>query len=477
MSTRLEAKEFLKHVERVNIFGRLNKDEKNKLAESLQVMTFNKGDFILEQGEKGQGRKLYMLIEGEVMVLKGEQEDRKKATTSQTPSFGNLMQAEGTPQEASIKVISDSAKALWLDAKSFEILFGSLDLIAGSKDKVEWSEKKQAAEKKVTKTASASRIHFKDLKELGLLGCGGFGAVSLVEDTKTGNLYALKQLSKGYVVKTKMETSVMCEKNVQMLCDSPFIIRLYETFNSKQSLYFLLEIAIGGELYSTYNRKQLWGNSACCKFYVAGTALAFDHMHFRKIIYRDLKPENILMNEKGQVKLTDMGLAKISVGKTFTTCGTPEYFAPEVIASTGHTHAVDWWTLGILTFELMTGGTPFEGRTPMIMYAEINKGIEQVRFPKMDQRITSFVKSLCHAIANERLPMKKGGFENVKKHEFFVRFSWEDMENLTMKAPYIPTVKGMKDKSNFFTSEDEIPPQISYHDPGTGWDKDFATST
>eukprot|EP00930_Biecheleria_cincta_P015322 TRINITY_DN12819_c0_g1_i2.p1 TRINITY_DN12819_c0_g1~~TRINITY_DN12819_c0_g1_i2.p1 ORF type:complete len:169 (-),score=28.61 TRINITY_DN12819_c0_g1_i2:426-932(-) len=159
------------------------------------------------------------------------------------------------------------------------------------------------------------------------------------------------------------------------------------------------------------------------------------------------------------------------------TAAIKEYFAPEVIASTGHTHAVDWWTLGILTFELMTGSPPFEGRTPMLMYAEINQGIDKVKFPKMDPRIMTFIKSLCHAVPSERLAMKKGGFKNIKNHEFFTRFSWDDMENLKMKAPYIPSVKSPKDKSNFFTSEDELPPQIPYQDPGTDWDKDFATST
>merc|ERR1712048_575368 len=99
-------------------------------------------------------------------------------------------------------------------------------------------------------------------------------------------------------------------------------------------------------------------------------------------IFRDLKPENLLLNDKGQVKLTDMGLAKVVVGKTYTTCGTPDYFAPELIASKGHTHAVDWWTLGILTFELMVGHPPFESATPMQIYQKVTKGIDEVAFPR-----------------------------------------------------------------------------------------------
>merc|ERR1712241_376841 len=142
----------------------------------------------------------------------------------------------------------------------------------------------------------------------------------------------------------------MNEKNILSMTNSEFIIKCYETYNGAQSLYFLLEPALGGELYATYNRKGMHGQENHARFYVAGTVFAFEHCHTRHIIYRDLKPENLLLTDTGHIKLTDMGLAKFVIGKTFTTCGTPDYFAPEVIGSTGHTSAVDWWCLGILVF-------------------------------------------------------------------------------------------------------------------------------
>lgn len=159
--------------------------------------------------------------------------------------------------------------------------------------------------------------------------------------------------------------------------------RLYETYNDEQTMYFLLEPALGGELYATYNRRDFYGKESHAKFYVAGVVYAFEHMHGRKIIFRDLKPENLLLNETGHVKVTDMGLAKVVVGKTYTTCGTPDYFAPEMIQSCGHTRALDWWTLGILLFELMCGRPPFESATPMQTYQKVVKGgINRVVFPK-----------------------------------------------------------------------------------------------
>ena len=134
--------------------------------------------------------------------------------------------------------------------------------------------------------------------------------MELFEHKKTGNTYAMKALSKGYVVKTGMQESVMNEKTILMMTNSPFIIRLFECYNGAQSLYFLLEPALGGELYATYNRKGFHGSEKHAKFYIAGTVFAFEHLHERHIIYRDLKPENLLLNELGQIKLTDMGLAK-----------------------------------------------------------------------------------------------------------------------------------------------------------------------
>jgi len=263
---------------------------------------------------------------------------------------------------------------------------------------------------------------------------------------------------------------------VQIMCDSPFIVKLYETYNGEQSLYFLLELALGGELYATYNKKGLWGNEDCAKFYVAGTVFAFEHLHSKKIIFRDLKPENLLLNDQGHVKLTDMGLAKVVIGKTYTTCGTPDYFAPELIASKGHTIAVDWWTLGVLNFELLAGHPPFESATPMQIYSKVKKGINKVTFPrKCKGKVETLIKGLCHASPSERLPMKKGETKNIKTQQWYADFDWDAFEKQKMSPPYKPTVKNKKDIANFSARKEDMPPQINYKDPKTGWENGFAT--
>ncbi|CAE7190112.1 Prkg1 [Symbiodinium necroappetens] len=284
-------------------------------------------------------------------------------------------------------------------------------------------------------------------------------------------------LSKGFVVKSGMQKSVMSERDVQLACDSSFIIKVYETFNSSEHLYFLLECALGGELYATYNKKGLTGKEGHAKFYVAGVVVAFEHLHSKKIVFRDLKPENLLLNDHGHLKLTDMGLAKVVIGKTFTTCGTPDYFAPEMIASKGHTLAVDWWTLGVLGYELMCGNPPFEAEQVMQTYQKIKKGIAQVGFPpRCRGRCEDLIKNLCQKDPSERLPMRSGGIENIKKHIWYEGFDWQSFESLKMETPYKPEVKSKTDIANFSARDADRPPQVKYKDDGSGWDASFATS-
>jgi len=467
---------YVKYLDKVSILDPLKDAEKKQLAEALTDFAFAEGETIFEQGEKGV--LFYILIDGAVTVLKdGKEVSKLTATKDSAQFFGEAALLSNEPRGATIKVTSASATTLAVDKASFDMLLGPLEELKKRGKEGSATVSKKGAVGVVDKSRFG-KIFRKDLKRLGLLGCGGFGAVEMVEHTKSTECYALKALSKGYVLKTGMQKSVMSEKDVQLMCDSVFIVKLYETYNGEQSLYLLLELALGGELYATYNKKGLWGNDKCAKFYVAGTIFAFDHLHERKIIFRDLKPENLLLNDFGHVKLTDMGLAKVVVGKTFTTCGTPDYFAPELIASKGHTEAVDWWTLGILNFELLAGHPPFESASPMQIYQKVTKGINKVQFPKACKSVVeSLIKGNCHANPSERLPMKKGGLDNVKKHDWFKGFDWEQFEACKMDAPYKPAIKNKKDMGNFSARKEDMPPQVPYKDPKNGWDKDFATGT
>lgn len=446
-----------------SLFDFLNEDEKLNIARALIERTCPKGEQIIEQGAAGDA--FYVLYDGQVEVVK----DGTRVSTltgdrgqNEAPIFGERALLTNEPRAATVTVTSDTATVLYMDKASFQMVLPHMNAFGRQK-------------RTSSRCSFKQTIRWDDIQDLGMLGCGGFGAVSLVEHQQTKAVYALKALSKGYVVKSGMQKSVLTEKTIQhMLNDSEFIVKLLETYNRDQSLYFLLELAGGGELYATYNRKGLHGSLRHAQYYVAGTVFAFEHMHQKKVIHRDLKPENLLLTDEGHVKLADFGLSKIVAGKTFTTCGTPDYFAPELINKSGHTFAVDWWTLGVLTFELMAGYTPFHASSPAQMYAKVIKGISTVTFPaKLGPVFKDFVSDLCKQDPSLRLPMLKGGSANIKDHSWYAGFDWKAMQDLSLKPPYFPPAKNLKDKVQQGL---QMPPQVPYKDDDSGWDADFATS-
>mmetsp|Transcript_52383 Transcript_52383/g.125125 ORF Transcript_52383/g.125125 Transcript_52383/m.125125 type:complete len:806 (-) Transcript_52383:34-2451(-) len=483
-------KTYVGYLNKVEVLKPLNEDEKLQIAKALQEMHFTKGETIIEQGE--EGRDFFILYSGELTVIKdGATQATLTASDAKCQTFGERALLRKEPRAATVKVTSDEARALKLDKDTFEALVGPLAEIKEGKRRRGTATMAGDAPANPAQTEGKAKkrefgiIKRKELKSLSLLGCGGFGAVKLVQHTTTKNCYALKEVSKGFLVQQNMQVRAMREKDVQMMCDSNFIVKLYETYTDSQTLFLLLELALGGELFYTYFRKGFHGSEKHARFYVAGTGLAFEHMHERHIVYRDLKPENILLNDQGQLKITDMGLAKVVMGKTFTTCGTPEYFAPELIASTGHNQAVDWWALGILLFELMAGHTPFEASKKdkqdsdiMQIFTNIKKGIQKVTFPShFNSNLIDLVSRLCSKEPSLRPPMRKGGLKNLKSHAWYEGFAWETLISQTMEPPYKPKVKSPTDVTHFRVSKEDMPPQIPYKDDKSGWDKGFATST
>ncbi|CAL1171544.1 unnamed protein product [Cladocopium goreaui] len=217
-----------------------------------------------------------------------------------------------------------------------------------------------------------------------------------------------------------------------------YVVRLLATYNGREHVYFLLEAALGGELFTTYERLKLYGSEVHARFYVACVTEALAHLHEKNVIYRDLKPENLLLDVKGFCKVTDMGLAKITTSPTFTMVGTPDYMAPEVIDQTGHTKSVDWWTLGVLLFELLAGHAPFESKTGNAQetYGLVKRGIETVHFPSsVKLQAAALVRNLCHRSPEVRLrtPM-------LREHQFFKSFDWPGLQQLRMTPPLVPQV-------------------------------------
>jgi len=371
--------EYERYLNSVPILAPLLAEEKLALAKALEETQLARDEVIMQQGEPGSS--MYLLYDGEVKIMKDGQEVARLVASEAggvAEIFGERALLTSEPRAATVVVTSEVAKLLVLDRGSFNSLLGPLQDLIDHKRSPTVGLSSGPMQHRVQKKTT-EQILKQDLRKIGLLGCGDFGVVELWEHTKTGESYALKSLSKGNIVKMRQQQAIMNAKNILIMTDSPFVVKVHATYNSAQTLDFLLEPALGGELFATYNRRNLYGQVEHAKYYAAGVVFAFQHLHERHILYRDLKPENLLFTEKGHIKLTDMGLAKFAIGKTYTTCGTPDYFAPEIVSSSGHTKAVDWWTLGILLFELLSGEPPFLDDQPMDTYRKGHAGHRQGR--------------------------------------------------------------------------------------------------
>lgn len=283
--------------------------------------------------------------------------------------------------------------------------------------------------------------------------CGAFGTVTL-EQAPNRKHYALKAISKGLIGSLKLERQVFRERDVLRMCDSDFVVRLFDTYSDDKYLYLLLEAVLGGELFALYTRNPTWRfDKRRTRFYSGSAALALQHMHSNNILYRDLKMENLLVDEKGRCKITDLGLAKVLTdGKAYTLCGTPEYLAPEILRGEGASFSADWWAFGVLLYELFTGHTPFLAHCAEELYANILRGttaqddgakechlyadimpVDRVtgepadRFSEVPSDARDLVLQLLHKVAEEdqvwfrgeKLGCRTTSFEKIKKDVFY----------------------------------------------------------
>jgi serine/threonine protein kinase len=280
----------------------------------------------------------------------------------------------------------------------------------------------------------------------------------------------MKQLKKSEIIRLKQVDHMMSEKGILKSMNHPFVVNMYGSFHDPRFLYLVLEYIVGGEFFTHLRRAGRFDNDTS-RFYSSQIVAIFEYMHGKNIIYRDLKPENILLTASGYLKLTDFGFAKIIDYRTYTLCGTPEYIAPEVLLNKGHGKPVDWWTLGILVYEMIVGYPPFVDEEPMGIYQKILSG--KIVFPKFfEKNAKVLVKKLLTADLGKRFGNLKNGVDDIKKCKWFSGLSWEALLKLEIPALYKPSVKSATDTSNFedYPDSTEMPPAISpQQDPFEGW--------
>jgi cGMP-dependent protein kinase len=405
-----------------------------------------KGETIIAQGAVNE--TFYLVKVGAVdVVTKGS--DGKAQTVKSLSGgeyFGERSLLKGEPAVASI-VATDATELMCLPKARFEELLGPMQAVL---------DRETARREAELKDASTVKISFADLDLRQVLGEGSFGCVRLVVHKASNAAYALKAMHKGHLISTNQVGNTVNEKRIMKMCDHPFILKCSGTFNQPKHVQLLLGLCPGGELFNLMSRV---GTLKADKtaMYVAMVASALGFLSARNIAHRDLKLENLLFDDKGYLKLVDFGFAKVVESRTWTFCGTPDYLAPEILSHAGHNFAVDWWTLGILTYEMLHGEPPFCEDDQMATFNRISRLDYRVK-PHVPAEAKDVITKLLVANPAKRLGMLAGAENDILGHKFC---SGVDMAKLLKREhpglPFVPKCKDPTDCSSF----DTYPPPSS----------------
>ncbi|XP_058509988.1 serine/threonine-protein kinase N1-like isoform X1 [Solea solea] len=311
---------------------------------------------------------------------------------------------------------------------------------------------------------SRGPLCLQDFRLMAVLGRGHFGKVLLSEYKRTGSLYAIKALKKGDIVARDEVESLMCEKRIFETVNGshhPFLVNLFACFQTPEHVCFVMEYTAGGDLMMHIHADVFSEPRAV--FYSACVVLGLQFLHDHNIVYRDLKLDNLLLDKDGFVKIADFGLCKEGMGfgdRTSTFCGTPEFLAPEVLTDTSYTRAVDWWGLGVLVYEMLVGESPFPGDDEEEVFDSIVN--DEVRYPRfLSTEAIGIMRRLLRRNPERRLGSGEKDAEDVKKQPFFRGMDWEALLQRKATPPFVPSIGGKEDVSNFDTEFTAEPPALT----------------
>ena len=300
-------------------------------------------------------------------------------------------------------------------------------------------------------------VSLKDFKIIKQIGKGSFGKVYLVYSKNFNQYFAMKVLNKKFISSEEQEEHTKTERIILEKIHNPFVISLKFSFQTERNLFLITDFVNGGEIYYLLQEKGKFSEELT-KFYICELIIALLYLHKQKIIYRDLKPENILINEDGHIKLCDFGLSKklnpysVSLSgfshteikntysnntKAYTLCGTKDYLAPEVVVGKGYDKNVDWWSLGVIMYEMLTGMLPF---------TEENNNINNVNIEKYKKTIFkhSALNNINYDLICKLLqlnPKKRLSDDKIKEHIYFNDVNWDLVYNKQINPPFIPKTK------------------------------------
>ncbi|XP_072396511.1 serine/threonine-protein kinase tricornered isoform X1 [Diabrotica undecimpunctata] len=332
-----------------------------------------------------------------------------------------------------------------------------------------------------------SRLGVEDFEPLKVIGRGAFGEVRLVQKKDTGHVYAMKILRKADMLEKEQVAHVRAERDILVEADHQWVVKMYYSFQDPINLYLIMEFLPGGDMMTLLMKKDTLSEDST-QFYITETALAIDSIHKLGFIHRDIKPDNLLLDAKGHLKLSDFGLCTglkkshrtdfyrdLSQAKpsdfiitsspmdskrraeswkknrralAYSTVGTPDYIAPEVFMQTGYGPACDWWSLGVIMYEMLIGYPPFCSENPQDTYTKVMNWRDTLVFPAevpiSEEAKDTIIKFCCEA--DRRLGSQKG-LEDLKLNQFFRGVDWEHIRERPAAIPV--EVKSIDDTSNF----------------------------
>lgn len=451
----------------------LNDVQLSKIIDSMEEVKYQDKDVIVREG--AEGNTFYIILKGEVLVTKNVNGHQKQ--------IRRMGKGEHFGEQALIREVLRTATCaadgpvtcFSIDKEVFEetIPVEHLELFDDSKV----MQEAQAP----PKSSPSSTLRFKDLVPVVYqegrfqgdpvtLGVGGFGRVELMTTVNHGKYYAMKRVSKKHIVVKRQEEHMLFEKKILKATQCDFIVRLHAAFKDTRYIYMVMEFCGGGEIWTKLKEVGRF-DEPITVFCTACVVEAYAYLHKKNIMYRDLKPENLMLDVKGYAKLVDFGFAKELVRgeKTYSFVGTPEYMAPEIIKNQGHDFAVDFWSLGILIFELLVGSPPFSSTEPQKIYAKILDGVLKYP-PYLSEASKSIISKLCRPRPGQRLGNTKNGIKDVRHHRWFSSMNWHKLRMCQLDAPTVRLIR----KGPSYVNFDRFPQdQTKAEEEFSGWDRDF----
>ena len=293
-----------------------------------------------------------------------------------------------------------------------------------------------------------------NFKQIKVLGKGKFGKVFLVENIETKKLYAMKRIKKSDITDEQLINQIKDEQKILKELSHPFILKLHYSYQDNQNLYLITDFMQGGDLHNLLSKAiQLKENKA--KFYLSEILLGLEYIHKNNLIYRDLKPENILIDKDGHIKISDFGLSKIlndNNNITYTLCGTSYYKAPEINLGKGYNKMCDFWSFGIIMFEMICGFKPFDVKNGNIIidYDNLNiKFIDEIKDSSKDLILKLLV-------VNPEYRLGFNSIDDIKKHDFFKGIDFNKVFEKKEIPPFIPQIQNDFDLKYFNSKYTEM---------------------